>query len=266
MPKDDLIRPLEGLPIPAIRYYDTIGSTNDAALRWAEAGAVDGSLVIAEHQTSGRGRLGRSWVTNPGAALAFSVVLRPSEEEMKRLELFSPLAGLAVCGALQALGLPAEIKWPNDVLLARRKTCGILAESTWDGSRLIGTVVGIGINVAPESVPPADLLQFPATCVEEHLRQPVDRGQLLRQVLNEFYHWRANFGSPDFFNAWEDRLAFKGETVQLLNSGSESISGILLGVDEKGNLRVRLSAGNVKIVSVGDVHLRPGSAKEDSGR
>lgn len=266
MPKDDLIRPLEGLPIPAIQYYDSIGSTNDAALRWAEAGAADGSLVVADQQTSGRGRLGRSWVTNPGAALAFSMVLRPSEDEMKRLELFSPLAGLAVCSALQGLGLPAQIKWPNDVLINRRKTCGILAESTWDGSRLIGTVVGIGINVAPESVPPAEALQFPATCIEEHLRQPVDRGQLLRQVLNEFFNWRSNLGSPDFFKAWEDRMAFKGESVQLLNPDSESVSGILLGVDEKGYLRVRLSAGNVKIISVGDVHLRPGSVKEEPGR
>src|SRR5574340_863899 len=93
MPKDDLIRPLEGLPIPAIRYFDSIGSTNDAALRWAEAGAADGSLVVADQQTSGRGRLGRSWVTNPGAALAFSMVLRPSDDEMGRLELFSRWRG-----------------------------------------------------------------------------------------------------------------------------------------------------------------------------
>ncbi len=266
MPKDDLIRQLDGLPIPAIRYYDSIGSTNDVALRWAEAGAADGSLVIAEQQTKGRGRLGRTWVTNPGSALAFSMVLLPTDVEMERLELFSPLAGLAVCSALGTLGLPAEIKWPNDVLLDRRKTCGILAESSWDGSRLIGTVVGIGINVAPESIPPAYELQFPATCVEEHLRQPVDRGLLLRRVLSELFSWRATLGSEVFFKTWEDRLAFKGETVQLLNSGAESVTGILLGVDEKGNLRIRLSAENVKIVSVGDVHLRPGGAKEGSER
>jgi len=266
MPKDDLIRQLDGLPIPAIRYYDSIDSTNEVALRWAEAGAADGSLVIAEQQTKGRGRLGRTWVTNPGSALAFSLILRPTDEEMTRLELVSPLAGLSVCCALEKLGLPAEIKWPNDVLLARRKTCGILAESSWDGSRLIGTVVGIGINVAPESMPPAEELQFPATCIEDHLRQPVDRGLLLQRVLSEFFTWRAALGGDTFFKAWEDRLAFKGETVQLLNSGAESVTGILLGVDEKGNLRIRLSAENVKIVSVGDVHLRPGGAKEGSER
>ena len=95
--------------------------------------------MIADQQTKGRGRLGRSWVTNPGAALAFSIILRPTAEEIDHLGLFSPLAGLAVCLALQNLHLPAEIKWPNDVLLARRKTCGILAESVWQGEQLQGS-------------------------------------------------------------------------------------------------------------------------------
>lgn len=266
MQPDQLIRQLAGLSIPEIRYFDSTGSTNDEALAWLEAGAADGSLVVAEQQTKGRGRLGRSWVTNPGAALAFSLVLRPAGDEIEQSMLFSPLAGLAVCQALQGLDLPAEIKWPNDVLLSRRKTCGILAESSWHGDQLEGLVIGIGINVAPESIPPAGELLFPATCVEDHLGQPVDRGMLLRQVLIEFFSWRKHLGSQDFFQAWQERLAFKNETVHLLNSGSEPIAGVLLGVDEKGNLRIRISTGDVKIVSVGDVHLRPGDAMEGTGR
>lgn len=254
----DLIRQsLADLPIPEIHYYDTIGSTNAEALIWAEAGAADGSLVIADQQTKGRGRLGRAWVTNPGAALAFSIILKPSVDEIDHLELFSPLAGLAVCLALQNLHLPAEIKWPNDVLLARRKTCGILAESAWQGDQPQAVVVGIGINVAPSSVPPAAEVMFPATCVEEHLDEPVDRLELLQSVLKSFFVWRQHIGSAGFIQAWESRLAFKGEQVTLKNSGGQGFSGTLAGVDTHGNLRVQMDDGTQKLVSVGDVHLRP---------
>lgn len=257
MPLDLIRRSLTDLPIPEIRYFDSIGSTNDEALTWAETGAADGSLVIADQQSKGRGRLGRSWVTNPGAALAFSIILRPSAEEIDHLGLFSPLAGLAVCLALQNLRLPAEIKWPNDVLLLRRKTCGILAESAWQGEQLQAVVIGIGINVAPSSVPSAAELLFPATFVEEHFGEPVDRLKLLRSVLKSFFEWRQHVGSAGFIQAWESRLAFKGEMVTLKNSGGQGFSGILTGVDALGNLRIQQEDGTQKLVSVGDVHLRP---------
>ncbi|HWR67040.1 MAG TPA: biotin--[acetyl-CoA-carboxylase] ligase [Bellilinea sp.] len=254
----DLIRQsLTDLPIPEIRYFDTIGSTNDEALAWAETGTKDGTLVIADQQTKGRGRLGRSWVTNPGAALAFSIILRPTAEEIEHLTLFSPLAGLAVCLTLQSMHLPAEIKWPNDVLLARRKTCGILAESAWQGEELQAVVIGIGINVAPSSVPPDAEVLFPATCVEEHLEEPVDRLKLLRSVLISFFEWRQHIGSAGFIQAWESRLAFKGEMVTLKNSGGQGFSGILSGIDALGNLLMQQEDGSQKLVSVGDVHLRP---------
>ncbi len=257
MQTDQLRQILADLPVPAVRAFDTIGSTNDEALAWAEAGAEDGSLVVADQQTMGRGRLGRSWVTNPGAALAFSLILRPPVAEQENLGLFSPLAGLAVCLALQALNLPAEIKWPNDVLLARRKTCGILAESAWQAGQLHGVVVGIGINVTPASVPPSDQVQFPATCVEAQLDKPLDRWELLHAVLESFFEWRNRLGSVEFIQAWEESLAFIGEPVTLKNSGGQSFSGILQGINAQGNLRLRLADGMEKLVSVGDVHLRP---------
>src|SRR5664279_6508775 len=109
---------LTGLPLGGLRYFDSIGSTNDDALAWARAGAPDFSLVVADAQTAGRGRLLRRWITNPGSALAFSLVLRPSTQESECLPRFSPLGAVAVRQALADLfGLPAEIKWPNDVLL-----------------------------------------------------------------------------------------------------------------------------------------------------
>ncbi len=265
MNKEDLVQQLANLPIPDIRFHESIGSTNDEGLAWAEAGAADGSLVVAEQQTKGRGRLGRSWVTNPGAALAFTLILQPTPAEMEHIGLFSPLAGLAVCLALQGMGLPAEIKWPNDVLLNRQKTCGILAESSWEAQSLRAVVIGVGINVAPSSIPPADQLQFPATCVEDHLGRPVQREKLLQEILAAFFTWRGIMGTIAFFRAWEERLAFKGESVYLKNSGNEVLTGILLGVGEHGDLRIHLSEGGVKLVSVGDVHLRPVDYFEGSG-
>ena len=257
MQTDRLHPILTNLPVPVIRAFDKIGSTNDEALAWAEAGAPDGSLVVADQQTKGRGRLGRAWVTNPGAALAFSLILRPTVAEQENLGLFSPLAGLAVCLALQGLGLAAEIKWPNDVLLARRKTCGILAESSWQAGQVHGVVVGIGINIAPASVPPSDQVQFPATCVEGQLGRQLDRWVLLHAVLKSFFEWRSRLGTTEFLRAWEQRLAFKGEQVTLKNSGGQSFNGLLLGVNDQGNLRLRMDDGMEKMVSVGDVHLRP---------
>src|SRR5512141_3071554 len=94
---------LAGLPIRQIRYFDTIGSTNDEALSWIQAGAQDGCLVVADQQTQGRGRLNRRWITNPGAALAFSIILRPTPEEIDRMSFFSPLGALAICQALEDL-------------------------------------------------------------------------------------------------------------------------------------------------------------------
>src|SRR5512138_2140316 len=94
---------LAGLPVPQTRYFDTIGSTNDEAIAWIQAGAQDGCLVVADQQTRGRGRMNRRWITRPAAALAFSVILQPTPEEVGRIGFFSPLGALAICQALEGL-------------------------------------------------------------------------------------------------------------------------------------------------------------------
>ena len=130
---------LSDLPLGTIRYYDTIGSTNDEAAAWTEAGAQDLSLVVADEQTQGHGRLQRRWFTPPHTGLAMSLVLRQSQpvEPSASALLLSRLTGLgavAVCAALQVCcQLEAQIKWPNDVRLGGRKVAGILAEAYWHG-------------------------------------------------------------------------------------------------------------------------------------
>lgn len=252
---------LNSLPIPEVRYFDTIGSTNDEALAWALTGAADGCLVVADQQTQGRGRMGRQWITHPGAALAFSLILDPKPQEVQNIGFFSPLGALAISQALEELlGLQPAIKWPNDVLLNRKKTAGILVEAGWQGDTLQGVVIGIGINITSEAVPTADQVLFPATSVEQAAGKAVDRWELLRAILKGMFSWRKRLQSEAFFRAWQDRLAFKGEWVRIEQAtGSPhttALHGQVTGLDSSGSLLLRTETGEVVAVSVGDVHLR----------
>lgn len=248
---------LKDLPLTEMIFSRETGSTNDDAQRWLESGAPDGSLVVTDRQTAGRGRLQRRWVTEAGAALAFSLILRPTPAEMDHLALFSPLAGLAVSDGLAACcGLTAEIKWPNDVLLRQKKVCGVLAETSWQGNHLAGVVLGIGVNVAPSAVPPAETLMFPAICVEEAAGHPVNRWNLLVAILRAAFSWREKLGSPIFFQTWENRLAFKGKPV-LIQTPDGKLEGQLVGIDPLGSLVLRTAAGKQELITAGDVSLRP---------
>src|SRR6266508_4588590 len=183
MNQDELKKTLLKLPLGDVKYFDSIGSTNNEALAWATNDAKDLSLVIADEQTAGRGRLDRKWFTPKGTALALSLILRPTAEEKPRLTRTVGLAALAVAESLRTRGLAVQIKWPNDVLIAGRKVCGILIESVWSGEDVDCAVIGIGVNLLKESVPPAEALLFPATSIEEELGQAPDRLEVLHDIL-----------------------------------------------------------------------------------
>lgn len=259
MKQTDLDAALDGLPLGRLAYFERIGSTNDLAAQWAASGAPDLSLIVADEQTEGRGRAGRQWFTPPGAALAFTVLLRPSgNTSSSHLPRYTGLGALVVCETLAAdFGLQSQIKWPNDVLIARHKACGVLAEAHWLGEELQAILLGIGINVAPPSVPPDEQLNFPATCVEAHTGAPIDRLALLRRVLEKLIEWRKVLNTPQFIAAWQARLAFVGEWVQISAGSSQDIIGKLLGLDDGGRLKLELRSGEIKSVQVGEVHLRP---------
>ncbi len=260
MSPTDLYNYLESTRVDTFKHFHTIGSTNDVALDWIDHGAADYSLVVADEQTRGRGRFDRRWISRPGSSLAFSLILRPTPEEMSRIPFFAPLCGLAVREALaNSLSLNAEIKWPNDVLVNRRKCCGILVEASWTGGKLAGIVLGIGINVSPQSIPPAENQSFPATCLESETGCAVDRFSILREVILSIPRWRALLGSELFINSWQEHLAFKGETVRLEGSGKPATTGVLKGVDASGNLVLLSLDGTQTKFEVGDVHLRPGA-------
>ncbi len=247
---------LAGLPLGGLRFFESIGSTNDEALRWAAEGARDLSLVVADEQTAGRGRSGRKWHTPAGSALAFSLVLRPSAVERTLPARITGLAALATIQCCEQLGLHAQIKWPNDVLLGGRKVAGILVESAWTGNTLDAAVMGIGINVAPTALPPADQLSFPATSLEAELGRSLNRADTLREVLTSMVAWRARIGTAEFIQAWEDVLAFRGQQVAVGQDAGQPLNGTLLGLEPDGSLRL-LAENMPTIVHFGEIHLRP---------
>ena len=133
MDRNELNKSLSKLRLGSIRYFDTLGSTNDEALAWATSGAEDMSLIVADEQTMGRGRYDRPWFTPPGTALAFSLIIHPTLGERPHLSRLVGLAALSIAHSMQARGLYPEVKWPNDVLLNRRKVAGGLIELVWSG-------------------------------------------------------------------------------------------------------------------------------------
>ena len=252
-----LRKALSELPLGGVRVFDQIGSTNDAAMDWAAGGAPDLALVYAEEQTSGRGRGKRHWYTAAETSLAFSLVLRPQADEEQSVLLFSGLGAVAVCDALRLRGLVPEIKWPNDVLLNRRKVCGILAEAVWMGEKVQSIVLGIGVNVRPEAIPPTGQLNFPATCVETEMGESVNRLSLLKDILQAMISWRSLLKQDVFLRSWQKHLAFRGERVEIRTDEAPVKVGQVDGLERDGSLRLRSGDGHVFTVQFGEVYVRP---------
>ncbi len=250
---------VRGLPLAKSAYFSSLGSTNDVAAKWGKEGTKGLCLAYADEQTMGRGRAGRTWFTPPGSALAFSILLDTDQAlEPNLLGLFSGLGALAVCEGLEKLyQLSPQIKWPNDVLLDGKKVCGVLAEALWAGERLQALILGIGINIAPDSVPSQTYINFPATSIEGALRKKVVPGRLLRNVLENLITWKEKMGQPQLVQAWEQRLAYAGERVRLETVEQTGVEGIIQGLNTDGSLRLHLPNGETKSFHVGEIQLRP---------
>jgi len=250
------------MPLGGLRYYPRTGSTNDEAARWVEAGAPDLALVVADEQTGGRGRARRKWFTPPGAALAFSLVLKelPSTLATDTPAAFNRLTALGTLGVAETLqqdyGLPAQIKWPNDVLLERRKVAGVLVEAHWQGDRPLAVILGVGLNVSPLSVPAEAEALFPAACLETYLAIPPSRPELLNRILAHLLAWRPRLADKAFLQAWDSSLAFRNEWVTI-SDGTEARLGYVLGLEPDGRLRLQDRGGKYFAINAGEIHLRP---------
>lgn len=239
-----------------VLLYPQVDSTNTLARSLAAQGEPEGTVVVAEEQTSGRGRQGRAWVAPAGTCLLFSLVLRPRLEPAQ-LQHLTMMAALALRDALRdAAGLQAAIKWPNDVLLSGRKVAGILTEARTTGVLVDFAILGIGLNVnlPAEALPPA----FDATSIAVELGRPVPRVPLLQSILRQLeqrYQWLQAGHSP--VGDWTAALVTLGRRVQVRCLDSTYL-GLAEAVDDSGALFLRLDDGQLVRLAAGDAHtIRP---------
>jgi BirA family biotin operon repressor/biotin-[acetyl-CoA-carboxylase] ligase len=230
-------------------FHAEIGSTNDEAVRLAEAGAPHGTTVVASAQTAGRGRLGRTWFSPPDAGLYMSVIVR----ERRAAPLLTLASGVAVAeGIRNAVALPAEIKWPNDIVVdsglgKRRKLAGILTEASTAADGLQFAIVGIGINLSPAAYPPE--IADRATSVAAELGRPVDGPVILVEclaALGERIAQAASSNTDDLLRRW---LELSPSAVGARVECEGPIAGVTAGISSDGALLVRTNAGTEAIRS-----------------
>jgi BirA family biotin operon repressor/biotin-[acetyl-CoA-carboxylase] ligase len=256
MDQQELLQSLSDLPLGDIHYFNSIGSTNDEAIKWATRGVKDLSIIVADEQTAGRGRLDRPWFTPRATALAFSLILRPGPDEMPNLSRIVGLAALALVDAIGKLRLIPQIKWPNDILLNGRKVAGILIELTWVEDEVDYVVIGIGVNVAKGATPTTDVLRFPAISLEHLLGEVPDRTSLLHDILAAFISLRPHMHTDSFLSAWEKSLAYYGKEVRAEMGADQVVTGKIIGLETDGSLKIRDDQGKTVPVRFGDVRLR----------
>ena len=240
-------------PPPRVVFYPEITSTNDVAAALADAGADEGSLVLADTQTAGRGRLGRSWASPAGAGIYASVILRP---ELAAARLLTIAAGVAIAEGIEAAtGLSPQLKWPNDLVIADRgttpgrKVAGILAEAG-STARSRWVVLGFGINVLPAAYPPD--VAGRATSLESELGRRVDRPLVLAECLRALqarYDELKAGQAAVVIAAWRQRAAaMAGRRVEWEAEG-RLLHGTALDIDDAGALVVSGENGMVRVIS-----------------
>jgi len=227
--------------VSEVRHLKEATSTSDAAREWAQAGAPDGAVVVADHQTAGRGRLGRSWHSPPGVNLYLSRICRGSFDLL-------PLQGaLATREAVQTFlppDLTAAIKWPNDILVGEYKLAGILCELFDDAA-----VIGIGINVNTTGFP--EDLRRPASSLRMLSGAEQDRDAVLKTVLDRLDHWRKN--TNQVIDTFTRHCITLGREVTVTLPGREPLTGNALRLNARGALILKDQSGVEHTVEAGDV-------------
>jgi BirA family biotin operon repressor/biotin-[acetyl-CoA-carboxylase] ligase len=246
---------LDGTRFGPVQVFDTIDSTNRYARDEAVQGTADGLVVVADAQTAGRGRLGRTWEAPPGASLLVSVLLRPALP-LEHWPLLTPAAALSASDALRSLaGIDARLKWPNDLVVDDRKIAGLLAEAVHAPAAL---VLGMGVNVHWPSFP--DELDGIATACNFCSTTPVDRFDLLVDWLTRFDALLANLQDPAGRRALRDGCASRSATLGRrvrVSLPSRQLCGVASGLTPEGLLEVTADDGHVETIAAGDVvHVR----------
>ena len=226
------------------QFFAQVGSTQDIAIDWLKRDAPTGAVVIADEQVGGRGRQGRGWHNPAGQAIALSMILKP---QLSQLSQITMLGALAISDVLHGLGAQdVGIKWPNDVLLNGKKVCGVLPEALWDGDKLRGVVLGMGMNIRVDFTG-TELAQR-AISIETALGNTVDRTRIVADVLVRLDHWQNLLGSDALLRAWKARLVSLNQRVTV-----GEVTGIAENVDDEGALLIRTDVGILQRVVAGEL-------------
>lgn len=240
-----------GLSVP-VRFWTEACSTNQLALDDLRHQPAYDVIYCADIQTAGRGRMGRAWYAPAGTALLCSYVARIPQTRFSRAGM---IGAVAVCEALEEQGIPrVEIKWPNDVQVSGRKICGVLPEAAWDGERLLGVVIGMGINVrVPFAGTP---FAESAINAEDVLGKRINRAELLAVLVGRVRHWLARVEDEALFASWRGRLNMLGKQISLnAAQGQLKMRGTAEAVTPEGALLLRDDAGKLQHVIAGELVL-----------
>ncbi len=236
-----------------IYSYKETSSTNDAAHNLAAGGEKEGSVVVAESQTAGRGRMGRSWVSPKSKGAYFSVILRPdiSPKEVSSITLFS---ALSVAKTIKEMaGLAAFIKWPNDVFINNKKICGILTEMNAETDKINFVIIGIGVNINTKE----ELLPKGATSIMEARGAEISRLELVKGIfknMDKYYKLFKNGQIAEIIKEYKEFSNFLGKRVQVTYHNAK-LEGYAIDVDREGALILRMDSGLNERVMAGDVTM-----------
>lgn len=243
----------------SIKFFDQVDSTNLYAKRIAEGGFLDGSVIIADEQLNGRGRMGRNWVSPKGKGIWMTIMLKPkiNPADASKVTL---LTACAVCKAIEEVsGLSTKIKWPNDIVLNGKKLCGILTEMSAEIDEINYLIIGIGVNVNIDLEDfPQELRDF-ATSMKIEKGDGVVRKELAAAIINNFERYYNGFiktGSiRDYISEYKERSAILGKEVKVASSTFE-LQGTVVDISEEGQLQLELQDGSMKEIISGEVSVR----------
>ena len=240
-----------------LHSFGSLASTNIQAKKIAKE-SPEGTVVVSEGQTSGKGRLGRSWVSPKGKGIWMSMVLKP-KVEARKVASISLVAAAAVSMALKDLGIESGIKWPNDILVDGKKVAGILSEASFQGSLVDYVVLGIGINVNLEEDDFPETLKEKASSLKIIEGQDINKVKLLALVLNHFEKLYQSFmlegNLSKTIKIVRERSVLKDKQVKILGTSSEKTARVL-GIDGEGRLVVKYEDGSAENLAYGEVSVR----------
>lgn len=241
-----------------IMYFSTIDSTNNKSKELALDGSPNGTVVISEEQTLGRGRLGRNWVSPKYKGIWMSIILKPDTDPMN-VPKVTQVGAAAVIKTLNELGIKATIKWPNDIVMNNKKICGILTEMSGELNKVNYVIMGIGINVNIDIEDFPEELKDIATSISHEEGRYLKRKDLVSSLLNNFEILYDEFEKEESINLsvniCRENSALIGKEVKIINRGKESI-GRAVDLNDEGQLLVQYSDGKIDKIISGEVSIR----------